>query len=100
MPCSSWASTRSVDVIHRDIDFVNEYRTRLIADVVTGNLDVREVVARLPEMDPLVAKDDLVDGVDHDAGSERKGCWYGAEQGGSVADVVDTERSEAGEWVG
>jgi type I restriction enzyme S subunit len=26
-----------------------EYRSRLIADVVTGKLDVREAVARLPE---------------------------------------------------
>ena len=26
-----------------------EYRTRLIADVVTGKLDVREAAARLPE---------------------------------------------------
>ena len=26
----------------RQIDLVNEYRTRLIADVVTGQLDVRE----------------------------------------------------------
>ena len=25
-----------------------EYRTRLVADVVTGKLDVREVAARLP----------------------------------------------------
>ena len=28
---------------------VEEYRTRLIADVVTGKLDVREAAARLPD---------------------------------------------------
>ena len=28
---------------------LREYRTRLIADVVTGKLDVREAAARLPE---------------------------------------------------
>jgi type I restriction enzyme S subunit len=28
---------------------LNEYRTRLIADVVTGKLDVREAGAQLPE---------------------------------------------------
>ena len=31
----------------------HEYRTRLIADVVTGKLDVREAAAALPEVDPL-----------------------------------------------
>ena len=33
----------------RQIDLVQEYRTRLIADVVTGKLDVREAVAELPD---------------------------------------------------
>ena len=32
----------------REIDLLREYRTRLIADVVTGKLDVREAAARLP----------------------------------------------------
>ena len=32
----------------RQIDLMNEYRTRLIADVVTGQLDVREATAQLP----------------------------------------------------
>ena len=34
---------------HRQIDLIQEYRTRLIADVVTGKLDVREAAALLPE---------------------------------------------------
>ena len=33
----------------RQIELVQEYRTRLIADVVTGKLDVREAAARLPD---------------------------------------------------
>lgn len=33
----------------RAIDLLREYRTRLIADVVTGKLDVREAAARLPD---------------------------------------------------
>ena len=41
----------------RQIDFLQEYRTRLIADVVTGKLDVRKAVASLleeaDERDPL-----------------------------------------------
>ena len=38
---------------------LQEYRTRLIADVVTGKLDVREAAAALPEADPLAAEDTL-----------------------------------------
>jgi type I restriction enzyme, S subunit len=33
----------------REITLLREFRTRLIADVVTGKLDVREAAARLPE---------------------------------------------------
>jgi type I restriction enzyme S subunit len=33
----------------REIDMLREYRTRLIAEVVTGKLDVREAAARFPE---------------------------------------------------
>ena len=33
----------------RQIKLIEEYRTRLIADVVTGKLDVREAAAQLPE---------------------------------------------------
>ena len=33
----------------RKIDLLREYRTRLIADVVTGKIDVREAAARLPD---------------------------------------------------
>jgi len=32
----------------QEIDLIREYRTRLVADVVTGKLDVREVAANLP----------------------------------------------------
>ena len=33
----------------KEIALLREYRTRLIADVVTGKLDVREAVANFPE---------------------------------------------------
>ena len=49
----------------REIELLNEYRTRLIADVVTGKLDVREAAAALPEVDPL-AEDDDADDLDAD----------------------------------
>ena len=39
----------TVERIRREIEFLREYRTRLITDVVTGKLDVREAAASLPE---------------------------------------------------
>ena len=45
---------RLVTSANRQIDLLREYRTRLIADVVTGKLDVRAAAASLPEIDPLV----------------------------------------------
>jgi type I restriction enzyme S subunit len=41
--------TRSTGTAQREIVLLREYRTRLIADVVTGKLDVREAAARLPD---------------------------------------------------
>ena len=35
--------------VQREISLLREYRTRLIADVVTGKLDVRAAAAALPE---------------------------------------------------
>jgi len=37
------------DRVRREIALLGEFRTRLIADVVTGKLDVREAAARLPQ---------------------------------------------------
>ena len=39
------------DRARREIELLGEYRTRLIADVVTGKLDVREAAADLSEVD-------------------------------------------------
>ena len=39
----------TIDRAQREISLLSEYRTRLIADVVTGKVDVREAAARLPE---------------------------------------------------
>ena len=45
--------------LEREIELLREYRTRLVADVVTGKLDVREAAARLPEeAAPDTAEDD------------------------------------------
>ncbi len=39
----------------QEIDLLREYRKRLVADVVTGKLDVREAAAGLPDVDPINA---------------------------------------------
>ena len=57
----------SIERSRRQIDSLREYRSRLIADVVTGKLDVRKAAAGLPETDSLGAEDDPADSVDHDA---------------------------------
>jgi type I restriction enzyme S subunit len=48
---------RTIATAGREIGLLREYRTRLIGDVVTGKLDVREVAARLPQeaedLDPV-----------------------------------------------
>ena len=41
---------------------MQEYRTRLTADIVTGKLDVREAAAKLPE--GMAAEGDLSDKAD------------------------------------
>jgi type I restriction enzyme S subunit len=50
------AQTAKIDAAiaaaRREIELLREYRERLIADVVTGKVDVREVAARLPEEPP------------------------------------------------
>ncbi|GAF24976.1 type I restriction-modification system, S subunit [Moorella thermoacetica Y72] len=42
----------AIAAARREIDLLREYRTRLIADVVTGKVDVREVATQLPEEPP------------------------------------------------
>ena len=46
----------------REIELLAEYRGRLLADVFTGKLDVREAASGLPEVDPLAAEDNPDDG--------------------------------------
>ena len=41
----------------RQIRLAREYHTRLVAEVVTGKLDVRQAAASLPEVDRLNADD-------------------------------------------
>ena len=57
----------SIERSRRQIDSLREYRTRLVADVVTGKLDVLKAVAGLPEADSLGAEDDPDVSIDHHA---------------------------------
>lgn len=43
------AANTAIARLNREIDLLREYRTRLVADIVTGKLDVREAAARLPQ---------------------------------------------------
>ena len=54
----------------REVELLDEYRARLIADVVTGKLDARGAAAALPEVDPLDAEDDPGGPLDADAGAD------------------------------
>jgi restriction endonuclease S subunit len=44
----SWSINQAIERTHREIDLIREYRTRLVSDVVTGKLDVRD--AELPDI--------------------------------------------------
>jgi len=63
----------AISRLEREIELLREYRTRLVADVVTGKLDVREAAARLPaETEPEPIEDDAelaeaLDGEDEEA---------------------------------
>jgi type I restriction enzyme S subunit len=57
---------RVIASTHREISLLREYRARLVADVVTGKLDVREVAATMPDEDeglPLALVDELTESV-------------------------------------
>jgi type I restriction enzyme S subunit len=70
----STSSVRSaIDRAHREISLLREYRTCLIADVVTGKLDVRAAATQLPgEPDKAEALDetDTLSDVEEDAGDD------------------------------
>ena len=61
----------AIDVAGREIDLMREYRTRLIADVVTGKLDVRDAALPASLAADTAAPDDLAaDLADVDAAAD------------------------------
>jgi type I restriction enzyme S subunit len=55
---------RFIAAIEREITLLREFRTRLVADVVTGKLDVRAAAAALPEIIESEPIDEPTDGED------------------------------------
>ena len=53
--------TTAITRLEREIELLREYRTRLVADVVTGKLDVREAAARLPDEAASDTTDEIAD---------------------------------------
>ena len=60
---------QAITSARREIELIREFRTRLIADVVTGKLDVREVAARLPDES---SEPEAIDEEPCDGGQERE----------------------------
>ena len=52
----------AISRLEREIDLLREYRARLVADVVTGKLDVREAALRLPVETESATTGDAADG--------------------------------------
>ena len=58
--------TNAIEAAQAEISFIQEFRTRLIADVVTGQLDARAVAANLPQVSQADGAGDLTDEDDLD----------------------------------
>jgi type I restriction enzyme S subunit len=61
----------TIERARREIDLLRELRTRLIADVVTGKLDVREAAAGLPDE---VEEPEPLDQIDADGEADEAGA--------------------------
>ncbi len=75
------AVSKAVEDAQREISLLREYRIRLIADVVTGKLDVREAAARLPQESEDI---EPLDDIEGEPGAE-----------GAVTTATDAEPEEA-----
>jgi type I restriction enzyme, S subunit len=59
----------AIDRANREVSLLREYRTRLIADLVTGKMDVRDAAARLPEEAPQIEPLDELENIPEDEGA-------------------------------
>jgi type I restriction enzyme S subunit len=74
----------AVEQAFNEIDLIREYRTRLIADVVTGKVDVRHLVPPQEALAGEAEPEDLEEGVEDEMPGEAE-----AELAGEVADAGD-----------
>lgn len=78
---STFDLDHAISGAEREISVLREYRTRLIADVVTGKLDVREVAARLPdEVEEPETADEMEEGLEGEGEDPTKGSEGDAEE--------------------
>lgn len=81
----------------RGTSLVDEYRTRLIADVVTGKLDVREAAAGLPDIDSVATEDDGDDRAETSIVSEPEPTAAGTAHVGAEDGMRGERNHEAGQ---
>lgn len=79
----------------REIDLLLEFRTRLIADVVTGKLDVREAAAALGEIGGEAEEVEEGAGVEEEGSGDYEGEGEGVE--GEYAEGEDEGLMEVAE---
>jgi type I restriction enzyme, S subunit len=69
-------TAQSIAGVLREVDLLREYRTRLIADVVTGKLDVRAAAAQLPdeteEPEPIDEAETIAEDAELSADDEKR----------------------------
>lgn len=61
---------RAIEKAGQEIALINEYRERLIADVVTGKLDVRHIEIAAPADEPIADEDEALDDALEDGDAE------------------------------
>ena len=60
-----------ISKVNNQLFLLHEYRTRLVADVVTGKLDVRKAAEGLPELaEAALDVEDAVGDTDDEGGAE------------------------------
>lgn len=62
--------SNAISRTENEITLISEYRERLIADVVTGKLDVRHIEIAAPVDEPIADEDDALDDVLEDGDAE------------------------------
>jgi type I restriction enzyme S subunit len=50
---------KSIQAVSKELEVMQEYQTRLIADVVTGAVDVRAAAKALPEVDQIMGRSEV-----------------------------------------